>query len=214
MDPATLTALGSLFGGGGGGQGLFSGGGLASIGQILSGIFGDSGAPYEKAMEQYEKYGQMGANIQNPFMEYGKSAMPRMNEWLAGMKDPSGFINTLMGKYQESPWAKFQQDQSARRFGNEGSATGLTGSTPLTQFMQQNMHDISQQDMNQWLQNVLGVNTQYGQGVQNQITTGQNAANSLTNLYGNMANQMAEAAYGKEAGKQQDRNSIWGGLFG
>jgi hypothetical protein len=228
MDPATMAMLSQLmqgqgggqgqqsgmFGGGGGGQGLIGGGHLAGIGQILSGLFGDSGAPYRDAMKQYEKWGQKGQDVQNPFLNMGKGAIPQYQEWLQSQKDPSGFINNLMNGYQESPWAKYQQDQSARRFGNAGSASGMTGSTPLAQFEQQGMHDISSQDMNQWLSHVLGINTQYGQGLGNEISGGQNAANSLTNLFGNMGNNMAEAAYGKRAGQQQDRNSIWGGLFG
>jgi len=96
---------------------------------------------------------------------------------------------------------------------NMGSATGLTGSTPLMQQAQQNAQNISSQDMNQWLQNVLGINTQYGAGQQNLMTGGQNAANALTNMWGNMGNQMGQAAYGKKAGEDQDFwNMIGGGL--
>ena len=87
------------------------------------------------------------------------------------------------------------------------------GSTPLMQQLQQNAGNIASQDQNQWLQNVLGINTQYGQGQQNLMTGGQNAANSLTNMYNQMGQNMGQAAYGKEAGKKQDFwNTIGGGL--
>jgi hypothetical protein len=205
MDPATMAMFAQMMGGQGGGGG---------IGQILSGLFGDSGAPYKDAMKQYEKWGQKGQDVQNPFMNMGKDAIPQFQEWLKGQKDPSGFINKLMGGYNESPWAKYQQEQALRASGNQGSAAGLNGSTPMSQFNQQNARDISSQDQNQWLNHVLGINTQYGQGLGNQITGGQNAANALTNMYSDMGKNMAEAAYGKRAGQQQDRNSIWGGLFG
>lgn len=215
MDPSIIAMLMNGGGGGsGGGQGLIGGGHLAGIGQILSGLFGDSGAPYKDAMKQYREWGQKGEDAQNPFLNMGKDAIPKYQEWLNGMKDPSGFINHLMGQYGESPWAKFQQQQSMRAAQNQGSASGLTGSTPLTQFAEQNARDISSQDQNQWLSNVLGINTQYGGGLNNQITGGQNAANSLTSLYSDMGGKMGEAAYGQRAGKQQDRNNIWGGLFG
>lgn len=217
MDPATIMAM--LSGQGGqGGQGLIGGGYLSDVGRIFGGLFGNSGAPYKDAMKEYERAYGMGKDIQNPFMQYGMNAMPQMNEWLAGQKDPSGFINKLMGQYSESPWAKFQQDQSARRFANAGSRgdleAGGTGSTPLLQFQQQNMRDLSSQDMNQWLSHVLGINTQYGQGLGNQIGVGQNAANSLSNMTSQFGNNMAEAAYGRERAAQGDRNAIWGGLFG
>lgn len=187
-----------------------SGGGLSTL---FSGLFGDSGRPFEDAMKQYQQWANKAQNVQNPYLNAGSGAIPQFQEWLQGQKDPSGFINNLMGKYQESPWAKYQQDQAMRAAQNQGAASGLTGSTPLLQFAQQNAHDISSQDMNNWLQNVLGINTQYGAGQQNLIHGGQNAANSLTGMYGDMGRQMAEAAYGKRAGQQQDRNNIWGGAF-
>jgi hypothetical protein len=208
MDPATMSMIASMFDGGGGG------GGGAGLGQLFSGLFGNSGAPYQAAEKELNDFYNRASGVQNPFYNWGKEGMPKMNDWLGGMKDPSGFINNLMGKYQESPWAKYQQDQSARRFGNEGAASGMSGSTPLAQFQQQNMHDISSQDMNQWLQNVLGVNTQYGQGLNNQIGVGQNAANSLTDINKDFGKSIAQMQYGNKAGQQQDRNSIWGALFG
>lgn len=207
MDPATLAMMM---------QGMQSG--SSGIGSILSGLFGNSGAPYKDAMKQYEKWGQRGQDVQNPFLNMGTGAIPQYQEWLQGQKDPSSFINNLMGGYQESPWAKYQQDQSARRFANAGSTGdspyGGTGSTPLTQFQQQGMHDISSQDQNQWLNHVLGINTQYGQGLGNEINSGQNAANSLTSMFGDMGRQMGEQSYNKKRAENMDRASIWGGLFG
>jgi hypothetical protein len=181
--------------------------------QFFGGLFGNSDAPYEDAMKQYKEYAGKAEGVQNPFLEFGKAGMPLFQNWLSGMQDPSKFINNLMGGYQESPYAKFQQQQGMRTAQNVGSASGLTGSTPLMQFAQQNAQDISGKDMNSWLQNVLGVNTQYGQGLGQQIGVGQGAANALTGMYGDMGRQMGEAAYGREAGKNQDRNNMWGGLF-
>lgn len=195
-------------------SGGMGGGGIgSSLGQLFGGLFGNSGAPYEDAMKQYEKWAGKAEGAQNPFLDFGKRGMPQFEEWLKGMKDPSGFINNLMGGYQESPFAKFQQEQAMRAAQNQGAASGLTGSTPLTQFAQQNARNISSQDMNQWLQNVLGINTQYGQGLGQQIGVGQGAANALTGMYGDMGRQMGEAAYGRQAGRNMDRANMWGGLF-
>lgn len=188
-----------------------------SLSQFFGGLFGNSGSPYEEAMKQYQKWGQKGQDVQNPFLEFGKAGMPRFQDWLSTMKDPSGFINHLMGGYQESPYAKFEQEQGMRAAQNMGSTGespyGGAGSTPLMQFAQQNAQNISSKDMNQWLQNVLGVNTQYGQGLGQQIGVGQGAANALTGLYGDMGRQMGEGAYGSRAGRNMDRANMWGGLF-
>ena len=79
---------------------------------------------------------------------------------------------------------------------------------------QQNAGNISQQGMDSWLQNALGINSQYGQGQQNLMQGGQGAANSLMNMYSNMGNKMGDAAYGKEAGKQNDWWNMLGGVGG
>jgi hypothetical protein len=223
MDPTMLAQLASMFGGGnqGGGSGghaLFGGGNLAGLGQMFSGLFGDSGAPYRAAEKELGDFYNRARDVQNPFMQFGQQAMPKMNQWLSQMKDPSGFINHLMGNYSESPWAKYQQEQALRAAGNAGSvgdtAVGGLGSTPMAQFEQQNARNISSQDMNTWLQNVLGVNTTYGQGLNNQLGYGQHAADSLTDINKEFGKGIAAMQYGAKLGDQQDRNSIWGGLFG
>jgi hypothetical protein len=186
---------------------------MSGLGGILGGLFGNSGAPYDAAMNQYQQYGNRAQGAQNPFLQAGQGAIGNYQNWLQGQQNPSQFLNNLMGQYQESPWAKYQQQQAMRTANNMGSATGLTGSTPLQLQAQQNASNISSQDMNNWLQNVLGINTQYGQGQQNLMGGGQGAANALTSLYSDMGKKMGEAAYGQEAGNQNDMwNLIGGGL--
>jgi hypothetical protein len=188
------------------------GNGAGGFSKIFSGLFGDSGSPYEDAAAQFERYGQQGREAQNPFYNAGTGAIPHFQDWLSRMQDPSGFINKIMGQYQQSPFAKFQQQQAIRAANNMGSATGLTGSTPMTQFAEQNARDISSQDMNQWLQNVLGINSQYGAGQQSLVNTGQNSANSITQLLQNLGQNMGEADYGRRAGQLQDRGSLFSGI--
>lgn len=183
---------------------------LSGAGGILGGLFGDSGAPYDAAMKQYQNFINQAKGVQNPFYNAGTNAIPGYQNWVNSMSNPSGFINNLMGQYQQSPWAKYQQQQAMRAGTNAASAGGTIGSTPFAQQMQQNATNISSQDMNQWLQNVLGINTQYGAGMGNLMGMGANSANALTSLFGDYGKSMGEAAYGKEAGKNQD----WGNLIG
>lgn len=182
------------------------------LGSLFGGLFGDSGAPYNKAMEQYQQWGNKAEGTQQPYLNAGQGAIPQYQQWLQGQKNPTEFINNAMGQYKESPYAHFLQQQAMNAGQNAASASGLTGSTPLFQQLQQNAGNISSQDQNQWLQHVLGINTQYGQGQQNLMQGGQNAANALSNMYGQMGQNMGQGAYGQEAGRQQDRNNIFGGL--
>lgn len=193
----------------------------SGLGQFLGGMFGNSGAPYDDAMNQYRQWMGKGEGALNPYMQAGQRGMGNFEDWLGGMKDPSGFINKMMGQYQESPWAHNLQQQSMRAGTNAASMGGLpngmggagAGSTPFSQQMQQNASNISGQDMGNWLQNVLGINSQYGSGQAGLMGQGFNAANSLAGMYNQMGGRMGEAAYGRRAGQDQDFwNMIGGGL--
>lgn len=185
-----------------------------SIGNILYGIFGDAGKPYDDASNELSKYLPQAQQYQQPFNQAGTAAIPQFQNWLKSMQDPSAFINNLMGKYQESPGAKFQQQQMMNAADNMGSATGLTGSTPLTQFAQQQSQGIASQDMNNWLQNVLGTNNQFGAGQLNLMNMGQNSANQLMSLLQNYMGAQSGLAFGKDYAKQQQMGGLFSGLSG
>ena len=190
-------------------SGMFGSG----LGGFLGGIFGDSGKPYDEAMKQYQDYMNRGKETQQPYLDAGKKGIGDYQTWLNTQKDPSAFINNLQSSYQESPYAHQLQQQAMNAGNNSASASGMMGSSALMQQQQQNAGQIASGDMNSWLQNVLGINTQYGQGQSDLMHTGQNAANSLTDMYNQMGGKMGEAAYGKEAGKKNDFwNTIGGGL--
>jgi hypothetical protein len=176
-------------------------------------MFGSSN-PYNAAMNQFSQFTNKAENAQNPFLQAGQNAIPGYQNWINSMQDPSAFINNLMGGYNESPWAQYEQQQAMRAGTNAASASGLSGSTPMAQQMQQNASNISSQDMNQWLQNVLGINTQYGSGLNNMMGYGAGAANALTGFYGNMADAMGGAAFGKQASQNNGMANIFGDLAG
>lgn len=184
----------------------------SGLGGFLGGLFGDSGKPYDKAMQQYQEWMNKAQAAQQPYSDAGTGAIGKYQDWLASQQDPSQFINDQMKNYSTSPYAQYMQKQSMNAGQNAASASGLMGSTPMMQQLQQNAGNIASADQNQWLQNVLGINTQYGQGQQNLMQGGQNAANQLSNMYNNMGNNMGQAAYGKQAGKNQDFWNMIGGV--
>lgn len=218
MDTMPQYAQNSLFGNGqnGFGQQIFGSGYnpqqlSGGVAGLLGGLFGNSGQPYNKAMDQYQQYSKQAQDVQNPFYNFGKNALPKYNQWLNTQKNPSQFINNLMGQYQESPYAKYLQQQSVRSGQNAASASGLIGSTPFAEQLQQNASNISNGDMQNWLQNVLGINTQYGQGQQNLIQGGQGAANSLSDIFNQLGQNMGEQTYNKNASQNNDFFNELGG---
>lgn len=188
---------------------------VTNIASGLMNLFGGGGGdPYKKGFHQYSKYMNQAADYQKPFYNAGVQGLGKYQDWLGKMEDPTKFINNISGQYQESPFAKILQDRSMRAFQNQGSASGLSGSTPLTQFAQQNAHDISSQDQNQWMQNILGANSQYGQGQQYLTGVGQNASNSLSEIMRMMADAGGGQAYNSSARENSGWGDIFKGLFG
>jgi hypothetical protein len=190
---------------------------VGSLQGIFGGLFGNGGEPYERAEKELNDFYNRGKNAQNPFYNAGTGAIGQYQDWLGGQKDPSAFINNLMGKYQQSPWAKYQQDQAMRAATNAASTgqgiQGGIGSTPFAQFNAQQAAGISSQDMQNWLAQVLGINTNYGQGQQNLMTGGQNAANQITGLNKDFGEDIAKMQYGKYDAENKQNSGLWGGLI-
>lgn len=213
-----IGALGSMFsnGGGGGGngfQGMMSNSMGDSLGSLFSDLFNNPSAPYQDAENAYQQYAGMGQQAMNPFMQAGQSAIPGYQNWLQSMSNPSQFENNMMNQYQESPNAKFMQQQAMRAGNNMGSASGLMGSTPLAMQMQQNAGNISQGDMQNWMGNAMNINQQYGNGMGNMMNMGEQGANSLLGLYGNEANSMADLSYGSGVAQNQNNANIFSDIF-
>jgi hypothetical protein len=184
----------------------------ASIPGFAQYFFGNSGAPYEAANKAYQPFYQDAKRAQNPFFNAGTQAIPQFQDWLGKMKDPSQFINSLMGQYKESPYTTFLQNQATRGAVNSGSASGLTGSTPMMQQMQQNSSNIAAGGMNDWLQQVLGANSSYGAGLGTQMNIGQHSADMMSNLANSAGEYAGGSAYGQKYGENQDKNALWASI--
>lgn len=185
----------------------------SGLGATLGGIFGLFNNPYSGSSSQAKKYANQAASYQQPFYNSGVNSIQPYEDWMSGMQDPAEFINNLMGQYSESPQARYEEDQGMRAATNAGSANGLTGSTPLMQQEQENAENISSEDINSWLKNVLGINTEYGSALNNNINRGQKSANSLSNIYSGLGNEMSGLSYGSSMNKNISSAFLMSGLL-
>ncbi len=168
-----------------------SGGGFM---QFLSGLFGDSGKPFADAERAYDKHSQ-------PWINAGRGAINPFSQRLGEMGDSGKFAGDIMKDYQQSPFAKYQQQQGMNTANAFGSASGLSGSTPLMQAAQNNAQNISSQDMQKYFDNRMGINRDYMTG-QNQLM------NYGQGFDANAAPWMGQAAGGKAFGQNQDRMNM------
>jgi len=188
---------------------------MSFLGDFFSGqnsLGGDASKPYQDAMKQYQHYGQLATDQQQPYYQAGQQGLGNYQGWLNNMKDPNEFINHIMSGYQQSPYAKNLQQQSLGAAQNAASASGLLGSSPFMGAVQDNAGNIANQDMHQYLSDILGINTEYGAGEQRLAGMGQHSADILSQLYQGQGEQMGSAAYGARAGQEQNRANNFGFL--
>jgi len=210
-----LGSMGSMLGGMGGGAGL---------GSILGGALNVFNNPYDQSVDTfnnilsgYDKYkGEMSSNL-NPYMTAGTDAIGSYQNALNRMANPTDFMNNIMNQYQQSPWAKFQTDQGIKAGNNAASASGMLGSGAEQKELAQFAQGVSSKDMQQYLQNALGINNQYLGGYGHLMDNGLGANSIYGSFLGNLmssqanvANSMAQA----QAAQGQTENSGWGDMLG
>jgi len=185
-----------------------TGGGLSSL---LSGLFTDPSKAYGQAQNAYTPYIQAAYGGLQPYQQLGQQAMAPYQQALGQMSNPGQFLNSLMSQYQPSQYSQYLQDQVGKAGVNAASASGLIGSTPFLQQQQQNAGNIASGDMQNWLSQALGLNTQYLGGLSGLINTGLSGSQDLANVFMKGGGDMAGLAYGKEAGDQSRTGNLFGG---
>lgn len=184
---------------------------MSALTNILQGLFGFSNDPYGKGMSQYSKYSNQAGGYQKPFYDAGVNSLSPYQARLAQMADPQAYFNSIMGGYNESPYAKYQQQESMNKSINEASNTGMTGSTPFQLQAQKNAQDISSKDMDKYFQDIMGINTDYMSGLNNLISGGEHSADVMTQLKNILGAVMGEGSYKQGIGNQNSFNSLISG---
>lgn len=143
----------------------------------------------------------------DPYVTAGQDASGKTkSQYEELMNDPTGFINKLMESYKESDSYGFQKDRLTKEMGNTAAAGGIAG-TPLDQMNQaEGIQGLLSKDMQQYLQNALGV---YGTGLQGEegvASRGFDASGKLTDALGGGLNQQGGLAFQNSQQNNSDKN--------
>lgn len=192
---------------------FMKGGGLGPVGDIFGGLFGDSGAGYNEAAKHMEEYMRKAMENYQPFLGAGQAAIPEYQDWMKQYKDPGKFLEDTFKNYQMSPGARTSLGEAQRAAGNAASASGLSGSTAHMREAGNIANQISTKDMQQYLNNILGIGGQYGHGLNTLMQGGLGAAGGMGNLYQNMGNQISDWRGSGAASGQNDMNKLFAGAI-
>jgi hypothetical protein len=140
--------------------------------------------PVSKAEPWLEKAGQQF----DPYIQQGQQAYGQLNPIYSQMaSDPAAMLEQLMGQYQESPASKAMRDKAVQAAANTAAAGGMRGSFQDQEGESQLANMLMQQDMQQWLNNAMGVQGRGLGGLSDFYNKGYGASSDLANVYGSRA---------------------------
>lgn len=196
MDPITLSAL--------------IGGGTS----LLGSMFGDdySGPSPEEMLQQ--AYG-MGKETFDPYIQRGFGAQDKLSEQYGRMsQSPMDFLNQIISGYSPSEGYKFKEKNALNAARNSAAAGGISGTYNDQLGQAEMVSGLLGQDMQQWLQNVLGIQGAGLSGLENEAGRGFGASQSLADLLGNVSGSQAGLAYNRQQADQDRRGNMMGQLSG
>lgn len=155
---------------------------------ILDDLFGGDN-PADAAMPYYNKIPGMEHNGYDSYINRGNDAYNKFSPIYDRMSaDPSGFLNSLMSGYTKSKDYQMKNDEMTRAAGNTAAAGGMRGSIDDIKNQSHITDALMGADMQNWVQNVLGIQGAGLSGQQHLYDTGFDASRDLTgdlsNVYG------------------------------
>lgn len=148
--------------------------------------------PAKAAMPYFQQAGTTLQNTYNPFIQRGENAYqmlePQYNQML---NNPADYYNDILSEYAPSSSYQVMSDALSKALDNTMRASGTYGTDEHDRRKAQLINSLLSQDMQQFFNNVSGIQSQGLQGYQGWGNQGYNAASTLgsdlSNLYGTEA---------------------------
>jgi hypothetical protein len=155
-----------------------------------------------------------------PFMAREPGEYAAYMDFLNQAKDPNALYNQLSSQYKMSPEAVAQIATGQKNANNASAASGMLGSGEEQTAAANLAQSVRSTDFDKYMTNVLGLRTQYGNGIQGLQNQGFQAAGAGATLAEQQAalqekyyENMANAAGAQQTGQAGDwANLIGGGL--
>ncbi len=197
---------------------------------FLSDLFGGGGKksnPANAAMPYLNQIPGMLTNQFNqqkgyldPFIQRGNSAYDTFNPIYTNMaKDPAAFLESLMQNYEPSRGFGLKKDAMLKAAGNTAAPGGMRGSLQDIDQEAKLTDSLLGDDMQQWLQNVLGIQGTGLSGESHLYDTGFDATRGLVDasrgLGDNLSNVLgtqAQLAFQGQREKNQRNSDTMSGI--
>ncbi len=194
MDPITISAIASA---------------MASLGKLGFDIFNKPKNPAKSA----EPYLKEARDLFSPYQQQGQEAYGQLNPIYSEMaQNPAGYLEKMMSTYEPSKAFQMKNENALQAAANTAAAGGMRGSTQDMTNQARLTNMLLGEDMQQWLQNMGGVQSQGLGGLGHFYDTGYGATSDIANILGSQGNLALLSQIAKNQGSQGLANSIFGGL--
>jgi len=185
------------------------GAGLNLGSTLLGNMFSNRNA--KKEMDYLNQVRGVGEQYLKPFIGRGEAAQDQASQAYQQMlQNPTTFVDQIMSSYKPSQGYQFREKSALDAARNAAAAGGFSG-TGYDQREQAGLvSGLLGQDMQQYLQNILGVQGTGLSGQQHVANQGFNASNSLADYIGT---SLGNQAMLKQAQNRQSAANL-GGLLG
>jgi hypothetical protein len=195
---------------------MMGGAGLASL---LGGIFNKSGADnlgsnIRQGMGDITNYANQGLAFLDPYNQAGQAALGQYSQALNGMSNPVDYVNNIMGQYKQSPQSQFNTQEMLRAANNASAASGQLGSPAEQMAISRYQNQIDSTDQQQFLNNALGVNSQYMGGLQGLAGMGYGAAGQMNQNRLGLGDEMAQMYQNLGMANMYGNQSMGSGIGG
>lgn len=183
----------------------------------------------QRANEAYNRSQGLNREYSNLYESPGIDPNRLPNEYERMAHNPTDFMNALMERYNPSEGYKFKQKQMTEAMRNSAAAGGFAG-TPFNQQQQaETVQGLLGSDMQEFLQNALGVSQAGLQGKENRLlgkeralqsalsgeefnmNRGFNASSALADILANVSQSRASNAYSGAMRRRNDAQNRLGG---
>jgi len=180
----------------------------------LSDFFKGGKNPADSAMPYLNQIPGMEKQYYDPFINQGREAgntlSPQFNQMSS---NPADFLESIMSKYQPSRSYQLRNEEALQSAGNTAAAGGMRGSLSDIKNSSRISDALLGQDMQQWLQNVMGIQQQGEQGLGHQFDTGYDASKSLSGDLSNVLGEQAGLAFQGQSNQNKSRSDALSGIL-
>lgn len=154
----------------------------------------------------------VGKQYYNPFIDSGKKAGGILEGEYGKLLNPTSFIDDIMKNYETSKGAQYEKNELGRGIGATAAAGGFAGTPEHQKQYGEMASNIMSKDMQQYLQNALGV---YGMGLGGEhdiYGKGFEASGSLADMLAGALGSQAGLAFQSASQKNASRDSFLNSL--